>query len=56
MKVQLAAVEEAIFREYQGRFKQDPSARPRPDVGRLGSLWGHFDFLVCELEQLGETP
>lgn len=55
VKVQLAAVEEAIFQEYQGRFKQDPTARPRPDVGRLGSLWSHFNFLVWELEQLEET-
>lgn len=55
VKVQLAAVEEAIFQEYQGRFKQNPAARPRPDVGRLGSLWSHFDFLEWELEQLEEA-
>lgn len=54
LRVELAAVEEAIYREYQGRHKQDPSARPRSDVGRLKSLWSHFDFLCWMIEDEGE--
>jgi len=51
LKTQLAAVEEEIYREYQERHKQDPVSRPRPDVGRLGVLWSHLDFLSYEIEQ-----
>lgn len=53
LKVQLAATEEAIYVEYQSRFKYDPHSRPDPDVGRLGRLWSHFDFLAEELLLLG---
>lgn len=51
LEVQLKALDEEIFKEYQDRYKQDPFSRPRPDVGRLGQLWSHWDFVNWELTQ-----
>lgn len=44
-ELELQAVESEIRQEYLRFHEYDPSYRP-VEVGRLGSLWAQFDWLV----------